>query len=93
MEIWEQGEIKFRGYTLRDNDWREYPLRRLSILGNLEEAGLARLESEEPMTDWEYNQINTHLDAVQKEMKEVISFYVAPVAYRWWVSDEGRRMI
>jgi len=88
-----QMKIQMRGFSLCDDDWRAYPLRNLHILGEQEELMLARLESEEPMTDYEYTRINQDLDMVIAETKRILDFYVKPVVYRWWTTENGRRFI
>jgi hypothetical protein len=81
--------LKIRGYSLCDSDWRAWPLQRLGELGEKEGIMLARLESEEPMSDREYTKINQDLDKVIEETKSVLDFYVVPNLGHWWTGRNG----
>jgi hypothetical protein len=94
MEVVETPRLPMRGYSLCDDDWRGYPLRLLRPLWEREGELLTVLEDDEvEMTDHMWTKINQDLDTTVAEIKKILDFYVRPVAYRWWTTDEGRRFI
>jgi hypothetical protein len=94
MEVVEMPRLPMRGYSLCDDDWREYPLRLLRPLWGHEGELLAILEDQETeLYEEEWTKINQDLDNTVAEINKILDSYVRPVAYRWWTTDDGRRFI